>query len=71
VAVILIPIVVVVVLALWIVPVMLQGARKPRYRFRGRRPAGPVRGGIFEGDARQQVPHRDDPAAPMPPRQSQ
>ena len=60
VAAIVIPVVVFVVLVVWIWMVM-RAARNPAGKDSGQRPRSSVSGGVFRGDPRQQMPHRDAP----------
>ena len=57
-AAIVIPVVVGVALAVWITAVM-YAARHPGGQDRDRKPRWDVSGGVFRGDPRQQIPHRD------------
>jgi hypothetical protein len=58
-AVIIIPVVIAVALAVWIA-LVAYASRHPGGKNQKREPRTEVSGGVFEGDPRQQMPHRDD-----------
>jgi hypothetical protein len=60
-AVVIIPIVTVVIIAMWITLVWRAGRRRPERHGPGHEPARHVAGGIFRGDPRQVTPRRDVP----------
>lgn len=60
-AVIAVPIVTVIVIAVWITLVWRAGRRRPEAHGPGHEPSRHVVGGIFRGDRRQQMPRRDVP----------
>ncbi len=70
-AIIIIPIVVLALIAVWVTIVLRAAGRRPASHGPGKEPEQPVAGGIFRGDRRQQMPHRDAPAAANPPPESQ
>jgi hypothetical protein len=69
-AIILIPIVALALIGVWITVVLRNASRRPPSHGPGSEPRQRVAGGVFRGDPRQQMPHRDDPAQPGPPADS-
>jgi hypothetical protein len=70
-AIVIIPVITLALIAVWVTIVLRNASRRPASHGAGEEPRQPVAGGIFRGDPRQQVPHRDAPAAANRPESQQ